>query len=161
MFLKPLPETSIGGEKIGPFEVDQQADLENWVINVLMDDDIVEIVQDEYEDVIKIQRIYQDEKQQSKLQDIESPLLYAAMRERISHLKGDRTSSDPIRQEGIRRLEDLLENMTEIRLSKVVQTAKAGAYQAMRKQMTYEERWLCEEIIKILSDWRHYTKDEE
>jgi hypothetical protein len=37
--------------------------------------------------------------------------------------------------------------------------AKSGAYQEKRKQMTKEERWLCEELVSLLSSWRETIMD--
>ncbi len=159
IFLKPISKLFVGGKEIGPFDENQQVELENWIIDVLMANEIVEIVpDDEYEALSQIQRIYQQEKRQSGIQNTNS-LMYVAIRERIRHLQGDRTSPDPIGQEDIGKFENLLRNMSEIRLSKIIQIAKSGAYQDTQKQMTHEERWLCEEIIEILSEWRHYVKE--
>jgi hypothetical protein len=158
IFLKSLPKVFVGGSEIGPFEENQDVLLPNWVIEVLIADEIVEIVE-EYEAIPQIQRVYQQEKNQSKIQEI-NPLLYAAIRERVQRLQGDKTSPDPIGQQDIGKLEDLLRNMIEIRLSKIIRVAKSGAYQDTQKQMTREERWLCEEFIDILSEWRHYVKEE-
>jgi hypothetical protein len=44
--------------------------------------------------------------------------------------------------------------LVETRLSKILRVAKSGAYMEKRKQMAYEERWLCEELIDLLSGWR-------
>ena len=160
VFLSPLPKMHVGGREIGPFEEGEIIELENWIINILMKEGLVEIsLENEYEAIVHLQRIYQQEKRQSSIQDVHQ-LTYAAIREKIRYLQGDRTSPDPILQQDIDKLEDILKNIVEVRLSKVIRTAKSGAYQDIQKQMTHEERWLCEEIIETLSEWRHYTKEE-
>ncbi len=160
LFLKPLSKMFAGGVEIGPFEQGQEVYLANWIIEILIADEIVEILpEDEFEAMSHLQRIYQQERKQSRIQEI-NPLLFAAIREKVQRLQGDKTSPDPIGQQDIGKLEDLLRNMIEIRLSKIIQVAKSGAYQDTQKQMTQEERWLCEEIIEILSEWRHYVREE-
>ena len=160
VFLGALSKMHVCGREIGPFEEGDITELENWIINILMKEGLVEIsLENEYEAIVHLQRIYQQEKRQSSIQDVHQ-LTYAAIREKVRHLQGDKTSPDPILQQDIDRLEDILENIVEIRLSKVIRTAKSGAYQDIQKQMTHEERWLCEELIETLSEWRHYTKEE-
>jgi hypothetical protein len=44
--------------------------------------------------------------------------------------------------------------LVETRISKILRVAKSGGYQEKRKLMAYEERWLCEELIDLLSGWR-------
>jgi len=44
--------------------------------------------------------------------------------------------------------------LVETRLSKILRVAKSGAYQEKRNQMAHEERWLCEELVDLLSGWR-------
>lgn len=55
---------------------------------------------------------------------------------------------DPRRYEEIERMQRMIPFLVETRLSKIIRVAKSGAYQEKRKQMTNEERWLCEEIAE-------------
>ncbi|MHA2044920.1 MAG: hypothetical protein ACW99G_09000, partial [Candidatus Thorarchaeota archaeon] len=64
------------------------------------------------------------------------------------------TSIDPRKYEEIEKLQRMVPFLVETRLSKILRVAKSGAYMEKRKQMAYEERWLCEELIDLLSGWR-------
>jgi DNA replication initiation complex subunit (GINS family) len=59
----------------------------------------------------------------------------------------------------IEKMQRMVPFLIETRLSKIIRVAKSGAYQEKRKQMTEEERWLCEELVSLLSSWRETIMD--
>ena len=153
-FIKAFPRMTIGGKEVGPFEVGHQANLPNWIIERLLVEGIVVLSsEDSYDSMARLQTLYREESNHSKLADF-PPLLYAALNKKIHRLQMDKTSLDPRSHEDIERVERILQVMIETRLSKLLRVAKSGAYQEKRKQMTFEERWLCEEIVNLLSSWR-------
>ena len=70
------------------------------------------------------------------------------------NLQSDKSSLDPRLYDEIERLERMIPMLLESRLSKIIRVAKSGAMQDKRKDMTLEERWLCQELTDLLSDWR-------
>ncbi|MGY5852039.1 MAG: hypothetical protein RTU92_00565 [Candidatus Thorarchaeota archaeon] len=153
-FLKALPKMTVGGKEIGPFEVGQQASLPNWVLERFLMDNIVEIApEDSYESMVRLQTHYRGENKHPRLQEL-PPLLYAALSKKMHRLQSDKTSLDPRLHEDIERIETMIKVMIDTRLSKILRAAKSGMYQDKRKQMTFEERWLCDEIAGLLSAWR-------
>jgi hypothetical protein len=155
IFQKPLPELAIGSSKMGPFKKDDRVRLPNWVIESLQKQDIVEIApEDAYDSLRRLQNLYrEEEKQPHKLQTFQS-FLYTAINRKVFRLQSDRTSMDPKKYDEIEKLQSMVPFLVETRLSKILRVAKSGAYQEKRTQMAHEERWLCEELINLLSGWR-------
>lgn len=150
-----VPELLIGGHKIGPFQSESRVDLPNWVIESLTKHELVDIVpEDNYESLKNLQSLYNNEEDQPhKLQPFH-PLLYSALSRKMLQLQSDKTSLDPRRYDEIENMQRMIPFLVETRLSKIMRVAKSGAYQDKRKQMTNEERWLCEKLGEILSIWR-------
>jgi hypothetical protein len=155
IFLKSMSEINIGEKKLGPFKKGDQVNFPNWVIEQLLKHDIVDIApEDAYDSLRRLQNLYrEEEKQPHKLQTFQ-PFLYTALSRKVLRLQSDRTSIDPRKYDEIEKLQRILPFLVETRLSKILRVAKSGAYQEKRKQMAYEERWLCEELIDLLSGWR-------
>ena len=155
IFQKSLPEINVNGKKLGPFNKDDRANLPNWVIERLLNRGIVDLSpEDAYDSVRRLQNLYrEEEKQPHKLQTFQ-PFLYTAFGRKLIRLQSDRTSIDPRKYEEIEKLQRMVPFLVETRLSKILRVAKSGGYQEKRKLMAYEERWLCEELIDLLSGWR-------
>jgi len=155
IFQKSLTEISVSGKKLGPFKKDDRANLPNWVIEQLLIRGIVDLSpEDAYDSVRRLQNLYrEEEKQPHKLQTFQ-PFLYTAFGRKLLRLQSDRTSMDPRKYEEIEKLQRMVPFLVETRLSKILRVAKSGGYQEKRRLMAYEERWLCEELIALLSGWR-------
>ena len=155
IFQKSMPEVTVAGNKIGPFKKGDRASFPNWAIERFMRYDFIDIVpEDAYDSLRRLQNLYrEEEKQPHKLQTFQ-PYLYTALNRKVLRLQSDRTSIDPRKYDEIEKLQRMVPFLVETRLSKILRVAKSGAYQEKRKQMAYEERWLCEELIDLLSGWR-------
>jgi len=155
IFQKSMPEVTVAGNKMGPFKKGDRASFPNWAIERFMRYDFIDIVpEDAYDSLRRLQNLYrEEEKQPHKLQTFQ-PYLYTALNRKVLRLQSDRTSIDPRKYDEIEKLQRMVPFLVETRLSKILRVAKSGAYQEKRKQMAYEERWLCEELIDLLSGWR-------
>ena len=153
--LKDIPQLIIGGEHLGPYTTTSQADLPIWAIEKLINHGYVELPQDEdIASLTKLQTISREEEDSPhKLQSFH-PLLYSAINRKMLNLQSDKSSLDPRLYDEIERLERMVPMLMESRLSKIIRVAKSGALQDKRKDMTLEERWLCQELTDLLSDWR-------
>ncbi|MBE0526838.1 hypothetical protein E4H12_01205 [Candidatus Thorarchaeota archaeon] len=155
IFHEDVSQINIAGEKIGPFKKGDQANLPNWVIENLLKHDLVDITpEDAYESLRRLQNLSrEEEKHPHKLQTFQ-PFLYTAIARKTLRLQSDKTSMDPRKYEEIEKLRKMTPFLVETRLSKILRVAKSGAYQEKRNQMAHEERWLCEELVELLSGWR-------
>jgi hypothetical protein len=159
IFLKPIPEFIVAGEKFGPFQKGDHLELPNWVIERLLKNEYVEIAPDDaYESLRRLQNLSRaEEKHPLALQSFE-PFLYRAIARKTLRLQSDKTSMDPRKYEEVEKLGKITPILVETRLSKILRVAKSDAYQEKRQQMAHEERWLCEELAGLLSGWRDGAK---
>lgn len=155
IILKPTPEFTVTGQKYGPFQKGDRAEIPNWAIESLIKNEYVEIApEDAYESLRRLQNLYrEEEKQPHKFQTFQ-PFLYAAIARKTLRLQSDKTSMGPREYEDIEKLRKIVPFLVETRLSKILRVAKSGAFQEKRQQMALEERWLCEELAELLSGWR-------
>lgn len=146
---------TIADTRIGPFSVGTQVSLPNWIIEKLVLHNYAEI--DPIQEIASINNLQDiarhEEDSPHKLQTFH-PLLYSAINRKKLNLQSDKSSLDPRLYDEIEKLERMLPVMLESRLTKITRVAKSGALQDKRKDMTLEERWLCEEIANLISDWR-------
>ena len=159
IFNEDVSQINIAGEKVGPFKKGDQANLPNWVIESLLKHEKVDIAADDaYESTKRLQNLSREAKNSPyKLQEVENIskwYIYTAIARKTLRLQSDKTSMDPRKYEDIENLQNSTQFLVETRLSKILRIANSGAYQEKRKQMTHEERWLCEELVEILSGWR-------
>ncbi|MHA1862580.1 MAG: hypothetical protein ACTSWA_02340 [Candidatus Thorarchaeota archaeon] len=155
IFRENIPQIKAGGEKFGPFKKGDLANLPNWVIENLLKYEYIDIApEDAYESLRRLQNLYrEEEKQPHKFQPFQ-PFLYTAIARKTLRLQSDKTSMDPRKYDEVEKLRKITPFLVETRLTKILRVAKSGAYQDKRNQMTHEERWLCEELIELLSGWR-------
>ncbi|MHA2142163.1 MAG: hypothetical protein ACXADC_01405 [Candidatus Thorarchaeota archaeon] len=160
VFREDVQELSIGGEKLGPFMSGTTTQLPNWVIEKLLVHNLVDLDATEaYESLRRFQNLYNaEEKQPHKLQ-VFPPLLYSALIRKVNQLQGDKTSIDPRRHDEIEKIRRMLRILVETRLSKIIRVAKSGANQDRRKQMALEERWLVDELGRLLATWRELVTE--
>jgi len=156
IFVKAMPQVMIGGKEFGPYSTTSQVDLPIWAIEKLVTHGYVEISQDD--NIVSGQRLQtisrEEEDSPHKLQTFH-PLLYSAINRKMLNLQSDKSSLDPRLYDEIERLERMIPMLLESRLTKIIRVAKSGALQDKRKDMTLEERWLCQELTNLLSDWRN------
>jgi len=155
IFEKETPELTIKGQMFGPYKKGDRVSLPNWVIERLLKYDYVDIApENAYESLRRLQNLYrEEEKHPHKLQTFH-PFLYAAIARKTLRLLSDKTSMDPRKYEEVEKLQKMTPFLVETRLSKILRVAKSGAYQEKRNEMTHEERWLCEEVVHLLTGWR-------
>ncbi len=155
IFQENVPQIRFANAQFGPFKKGDRATLPNWVIEKLLNHGFVDIApEDAYESLRRLQNLYRaEEKQPHKFQTFE-PFLYTAITRKTLRLQSDKTAMDPRKYDEVEKLRKMTPFLVETRLSKILRVAKSGAYQEKRNQMAHEERWLCEELIELLSGWR-------
>jgi hypothetical protein len=158
--LHDVPEITVGGQKYGPFQSNARTTLPNWAIDVLSRHGLVEVTSEEsFESLRRLQNIYNAEKKSPYSLQTLHPMLYAALRQKLSRLQSDKTSLDSRSYETIERIQTMIPLLVETRLSSIIRAAKSGMYKDMRRHMTNEERWLCEKLTGILSVWRETVSE--
>ena len=155
IFRENVSKIKIAGEEFGPFKKGDHTSLPNWAIEQLLKYEYVDISpEDAYESLRRLQNLYrEEEKHPHKLQTFK-PFLYTAIARKTLRLQSDKTSMDPRKYDEVEKLRKMTPFLVETRLSKILRVAKSGAYQEKRNLMANEERWLCEELVELLSGWR-------
>lgn len=158
IFHENVSQINVVGEKFGPFKKGDRASLPNWIIENLLKHELIGIIPQEapeeaYESLKSLQNLYYNEEKEPQLQKF-PPFLYTAIARKSQRLQSDKTSMDPKKYTEVAKLRKIAESLIKTRESKILRVAKSGAYQEKRDQMAHEERWLCEELIELLSGWR-------
>lgn len=156
--IRDMPEITIAGKKMGPYTSSTQVEFPNWTIPHLINHGYIELDQDgDYTSIQYIQNAYRTE-EDSPHMGLHSihPLLYSAINKKLIDLRSEKASLDPKQYDEIERLRRLIGIISQKRLSKILRVAISGAYQDKRKDMTLEERWLCEELSILSSDWKNF-----
>ena len=153
-------QIDVAGKKFGPFKKGVPVNLPNWVIENLLKHELVDIdTKDNYESFKRLRNLNDEEKKNPyKLQQF-PPSLYTAIARKSLRLQSDKTSMDPRTYEDIENLRKMTFFLVETRLSKILRVANSNAYQDTRKLMAHEERWLCEELVDLISGWRQNIMD--
>ncbi|TXT56865.1 MAG: hypothetical protein BAJATHORv1_20462 [Candidatus Thorarchaeota archaeon] len=155
VFQKDSPELKYGSLKIGPFKSGSKVELPNWVIDVLLHEQIVEISpENEYESSRNLQNIRWNEEQYPHKMQAIPPFLYQALCRKIARLQNDKTILDKRRYDEIERTQKMLPFLVETRLLKILRVANSGALREKQSDMTLEERWLGEQLSLLLTNWR-------
>lgn len=159
-FREDTSQIDVAGTKFGPFKKGVTEHLPNWVIENLLKHELVDIETKDHYEASKRLRNLKDEAKKNpyKLQQF-PPLLYTAITRKSLRLQSDKTSIDPRTYEDIENLRKMTYFLVETRLSKILRVANSNAYQETRKLMTQEERWLCEELVELISGWRQNIMD--
>lgn len=155
IFQKPVPEFTVLGQKFGPFQKGDNAELPNWVIERLLKEDYIDIApRHAYESYRQLQNIFNNiRKGQQAFLELQ-PFFYRALARKSLRLQSDKTSTDPRKYEEAENFYKMIRDIVETRSSQILLVADSDAYRDNRQQMTLEERWLCEEITGLLSGWR-------
>ncbi len=163
VFKKDMNRFQVGGRTFGPYKAGAQAEFPNWILDVLLKHDVVELApEDAFDSLPRIRNLYNTERGQPlELHDsLPSRFLYVALTQKIRRLKHDSASLDPRTYDEIEKIQQVASFLRDTRLSKILRVAKAGISQDMIRRMTMEEKWLCEELSSLLSRWRSAVLDE-
>ncbi len=156
--IRDIPELLIAGKKVGPFPKSTQIELPNWAIEPLTNHGYVKLDPDsDYSSLQGVQNVHSVEKDSPHkgLQPIH-PLLYSAINKKLIKIRREKGTLDPKEFDELERLRLLISIISQKRLSKILRVAKSGACSEKRKAMTLEERWLCEEISILATEWRDH-----
>ncbi len=157
-FLKPVSQIPLYGMELGSFQQGAETKLPNWVIDVLLMNGILELTEEEsVESKKRLRQLAYNEEHNTGLQTIPD-ILYSILRQKIRYYEGDKTSLDPEYHEEIQKLRESFRSLVASRMPKLIRAAwaeveKSGTIQIMKSRMSAEERWLCEELVTVLSAW--------
>jgi hypothetical protein len=156
-------EIKLAGLKVGPFEEGNDYEVQYWIARELVKSGIARFGKEELLDAAKLYKIQWKERVQTTRQMSKLPEdFYPKLRRYLVELKQEITKK-PEKMREYEKVTQLTQDIINSRLKKIVSLASAPAQteQILRKFAT-EERFLYEEIYKLVSEWRiHILKNKE
>jgi len=149
------PEIKLAGLKVGPFEEGNEYEVQYWTARELVKSGIARFRQEELLDAAKLYKIQWKERVQTTRQISKLPEdFYPKLRRFLVELKEEITKK-PEKVREYEKVRQLTQDIINSRLKKIVSLASAPAQtEQTLKNFTKEERFLYEEIYKLISEWR-------
>jgi hypothetical protein len=149
------PEIKLAGLNVGPFEEGNEYEIQYWIARELVKSGIARLREGELLDSAKLHKIQWKERVQTARQTSELPKdFYPKLRRYLVELKEEITKK-PEKMREYEKVRRLTQDIINSRLKKIVSLASAPAQtEQILKNFTNEEKFLYEEIYKLISEWR-------
>lgn len=149
------PKIELPGLTIGPFEEGNGYDVRYWVAQKLVKSGIARLRKEEMLDTTKIYKIQWKERVQSTRQVSKLPeQFYPKLRRHLVGLRKE-IAKKPEKMSEYEKVRQVTKDIIISRLKKIVSLASAPAQaQQILKNLAQEEKFLYEEIHKLVSEWR-------
>ncbi len=149
------PEIKLAGISVGPFEEGNEYEVFYWVAKELEKSGIAHLREDDCIDSAKLYKIQWKERAQTAGQ-ISKPAddFYPKLRRCIRELRHE-PSKTPEKVREYERVTQLAQDIVNSRLKKIVSLAAAPAQtEHTVKNLTNEEKFLYEQLSKLIQEWR-------
>jgi hypothetical protein len=148
-------EIKLAGLKVGPFEEGNEYEVQYWVARELVKSGIARFRKEELLDAAKLYKIQWKERVQTTRQISKLPEdFYPKLRRYLVELKHEITKK-PEKMREYEKVRQLTQDIINSRLKKIVSLASAPAQtEQILRNFATEERYLYEEIYKLVSEWR-------
>ncbi len=149
------PEIKLAGLSIGPFEEGNEYEVYYWVARELEKSGIAHLREDDRLDAAKLYKTQWKERVQTAGQISVLPEdFYPKLRRYIVELKREITKQ-PEKMLEYEKTKQLACDIVNSRLKKIVSLASAPAQtEHILKNFTDEERFIYEQLYKLISEWR-------
>ena len=156
-------EIKLAGLNVGPFEEGNEYEVSYWIARELVKSGIARFRKEELLDAAKLYKIQWKERVQTTRQISKLPEdFYPKLRRYLVELKQEITKK-PEKMREYEKVRQLTQDIINSRLKKIVSLASAPAQtEQILRNFATEERFLYEEIYKLISEWRtHILKNKE
>jgi hypothetical protein len=150
------PAINIPGTKIGPFTEGKEYEVKLWVATELKKAGIAHIRMEEPLDLMMLNKIHWKERVQTSQRLISLPEeFYPKLRRCLRELNKEAIKK-PEKRADYEKAKNLSEDITRMRLKKIVALASSGRDQAgqILRSLTKEEKYVYECLHKIISEWK-------
>jgi hypothetical protein len=160
------PEIKLAGLNVGPFDEGNEYEIKYWIAIELQKFGVVRLREEEILDAAKIYKIQWKERAQTAGQVANLPDdFYSKFRRFLAESKKE-ASSQPEKTREYEKTKQLACDIVNSRVKKIVSLASAPAQtEQTLKNFTSEERFLYQELYKVISEWRvkilEYQEEEE
>ncbi|MDI9619709.1 MAG: DNA replication complex GINS family protein [Candidatus Nezhaarchaeota archaeon] len=159
-FLKRTPEVEVGGEVLGPFNQNQEVEVDRWIARMLSEEGYAEVIDEKGVDLNALSKIAWKESRNPQLSRLE-PTFYVKARHYLQKL-AEKASRAPEALTEKKSAEVKLTDIINCRLQKIVHMALVGTQppREVLENLTPEEKLLLEELSTMISQWRRDIRGE-
>jgi hypothetical protein len=152
---RSIPEIKLAGLSLGPFEEGNEYEVYHWVAQELEKSGIARFRQEESMDAAKLYKIQWTERVQTAGQMSTLPEeFYPKYRRYLSELKKE-VAKSPEKMREYERVKQLIQDIVNSRLKKIIAIASGSTRtEQILKNLTSEERFLFEQLYRLVNDWR-------
>src|SRR3972149_3246096 len=149
------PEIKLAGLNVGPFDEGNEYEIKYWIAVELQKFGVVRLREEEMLDAAKIYKIQWKERAQTAGQVAGLPDdFYSKFRRFLAESK-EEISKQPEKAREYEKTKQLACDIVNSRVKKIVSLASAPAQtEQTLKNFTSEERFLYQELYKVISEWR-------
>jgi len=149
------PEIKLAGLTVGPFEEGNEYEIQYWTARELVKSGIARFREEEMLDAARLYKIQWKERVQTAKQIFKLPdNFYPKLRRCLKELR-DGAAKKPEKMREYEKVTQLTRDIANSRLKKIVSLASAPAQTGqILRNFTNEERFLYEQLYKLISEWR-------
>jgi len=150
------PAIDLPGTKVGPFTEGKEYEVKFWVATELKNAGIVHIRMEEPLDLMMLNKIHWKERVQTSQKLTSLPEeFYPKLRRCLEELS-EEAIKKPEKRADYDKAKNLSDDITRMRLKKIVALASSGRDQAgqILRSLTKEEKYVYECLQKIISEWK-------
>jgi hypothetical protein len=156
------PEIKLAGLSVGPFEEGNEYEVYHWIAQELVALGIAHLREDDFLDSTKIYKIQWKERVQVAGQISElSEDFYPKLRRYLAGIKAE-IAKQPERAQDYKKAKQSALDIINSRLKKIIALSSGPAQTGeIQKKLTGEERFIYEELGKIINEWKAQILDFE
>ena len=149
------PEIKLAGLNVGPFEEGNEYEVQYWIARELVKSGIARFREEEMLDAARLYKTQWKERVQTARQISKLPdNFYPKLRRCLNGLREEATRN-PEKMREYEKVTQLTRDIANSRLKKIVSLASAPAQTGqILRNFTEEERFLYEQLYKLISEWR-------
>jgi hypothetical protein len=156
------PEIQLAGLSAGPFEEGNEYEVHYWIAQELAESGIVHFREDDCLDATKLYKIQWKERVQIAGQISElTEDFYPKLRRYLANIKAE-IAKHPEKAQEYEKAKHLAWDIVNSRLKKII-ALSSGPVQIglIQKKFTCEERFIYEQLGKIINEWKAHILDFE
>jgi hypothetical protein len=156
------PEIKLAGVSVGPFEEGNEYEVYHWIAQELVGSGIAHFREDDNLDATKLYKIQWKERVQIAGQISElSEDFYPNLRRYVASVKAE-IAKHPEKAQDYEKAKHLAWDIVNSRLKKIIALSSGPAQTGqIQKKFTCEERFIYEQLGKIITEWKAQILDLE
>ncbi len=160
IFKQPIDEINLAGIKIGPYQKGSEVNLEWWITQHLISEEIVEPKISILQFLSDLEKENFKEINNSRLQEVDKDLYFATTLYRKIIIERSRKNPEPMIMHQYEKIASLLFDISLKRAAKLLKIAHAGEpTREQMNRMTEEEKTIVKILSTVLSTWKNFLEE--